>query len=564
MKKLAIFALLLCFISPLWAMPPMPGSGLTHDGSIREIDELPATSFFNSDSPASSDSGVMLRSAKYPVSVSSTGNKKILVILAEFPGETRTVHSIKRDEDITEDFPALTFRSGHTADYYKKILETGSGLTMKQYYLDQSRNKLNLSFHILGPYMANHCYAYYGENDLSPHNFNNDKYPYILVKEMLDQAAADPGAPSDLDGCTVIIIHSGPGEEAGTSNPPLNEDAEFCIWSHRDTLKKHDIDPIDVNGTTYNSYLIVPEYNYYHGDYEATIGVFCHEFGHVIGLPDAYDTNYSTTGVGQWSLMGGGSWGSVGTDGFSPGSDPAPFMAWERLALGWIDEEEIELESGESAPYEFSNINDASKVLTVKLTDDQYLLFEGKARNKPGTGMYVMETGLMVTQIHKGILEKYWTANRINNGSGRPHGAMVVEAKAENYKANGLGNLWRSGHTEANRFTTEALFRASTVTSLKPAKNVATASAFLIGILAAWYKKRKKLCALIAIIALATFISTGCVISSGGGGTYDVGPNTNYYMSTTNVHSKTGISGITISNINCNSDGSGSFVISRE
>ena len=548
MKKLAIFALLLCFISPLWAMPPMPGSGLTHDGSIREIDELPATSFFNSDSPAPSDSGVMLRSAKYPVSVSSTGNKKILVILAYY-------------QDLPFNYDTGSSAT-HNVDYYTDLLQ-GSGLTMKQYYLDQSRNKLNLSFRMVGPYEADHDYAWYGANDLA----GNDVRAANLVYEMLGKADADLGPSEGLDNCTVIVIHSGPGEEAGKSNPPYDINAENCIWSHRDKLSKHGssgLAPRAAGGTTFDSFLIVPEYNYYHGLFEATIGVFCHEFGHVIGLPDAYDTSYATTGVGQWSLMGGGSWGSVGRDGVSPGADPAPFMAWERLALGWIDEEEIELESGESATCSFPDINDASKVLTVKLTDDQYLLFEGKARNMPGTGMYVMETGLMVTQIHKGILEKYWTANRINNTSYRPHGAMVVEAKAENYEANGLGNLWRSGHTEANRFTTTALFRASTATSLKPAKNVATASAFLIGILAAWYKKRRKLCAIIAIIALATFISTGCVISSGGGGTYDVGPNTNYYVFTDKVHSKTGISGITISNINCNSDGSGSFFISRE
>ena len=56
-----------------------------------------------------------------------------------------------------------------------------------------------------------------------------------------------------------------------------------------------------------------------------------------------------------------------------------------------------------------------------------------------------------------------------------------------------------------------------------------------------------------------------CVISSGsGGGTYDTGPNTNYYTDITNVHSKTGISGITIYDIKVNSDGSGSFTIRRE
>ena len=142
---------------------------------------------------------------------------------------------------------------------------------------------------------------------------------------------------------------------------------------------------------------------------------------------------------------------------------------------------------------------------------------------------------------------------------------MVVEAKADNYDENGVGNLWRNGHTENNRFTTTALFRSDTLTSISPAENVATASGFLIAILIAWYKGRKKLCAILTAIAFATLISTGCVVSSGGGGgTYDKGPNTNYYTSMTHVHSKTGISGITVYNIKCNSDGSGSFTIKKD
>jgi M6 family metalloprotease-like protein len=549
-RKLAFFVLLLFIFSPLWAMPPMPGSGLTHDGSIREVDECPSAFL----SPALSSDEMMTRSAKTPVSVSSTGNKKVLVILAQFP-------------DLPFNYGTSAGTKVHNnPSYYSDLLQGGSGFTMKQYYLDQSRNKLNLSFEFLGPYTTDLNYAEYGSNN----SLGNDSNAYTLAKEMLNKAAAAlaPPEPSHgLDGCTVIIVHSGPGEEAGKNNPPLYAAAADCIWSHRDKLSKHSISPITVNGTVYDSYLIVPEYNYFKGSFEATIGVFCHEFGHVIGLPDAYDTSYATTGVGQWSLMGGGSWGSIGRAGVPSGSDPAPFMAWERLALGWISEEEIELESGGTKTISFSNINSSDKVYSVKLTDNQYLLFEGKAKNDTGSGMYVMESGLMITQIHKGILDSdYWTRNMINYGSYKPHGAMVVEAKAANYKENGLGNLWRSPTPDSNRFTKEALFRGDTLTSVSPAANVATASGFLIAILAAWYRGRKKLCAVLTAIAFVTLILTGCVISSesGGGGTYDTGPNTNYYTSMTNVHSKTGLSGITVYNIRCNEDGSGSFTIKKD
>lgn len=535
--------------SILWAMPPMPGSGLTHDGSIREGEEYPINLFSQS---LSADNSIRQASAKIPISVSTTGDKKILVVLVDFP-DLRFNHEIPKAET-------------HDKTYFSNLLQGSSGLTMKKYYYDQSRANLRLSFNVVGPYLAEYGYAHYGRNDL----VGNDVGAAELVEEILGKI--NPAeVPTGMDDCTVIVVHSGPGEEAGKNNPPLYADAEDCIWSHRDNLKRNKLDPVEIKGTTYNNYLIVPEYNYYYskedGDsWEATIGVFCHEFGHVLGLPDAYDTSYSTTGIGQWSLMGGGSWGSTGTAGVAPGADPVPFMAWELLALGWIGEEEITPVSGSAANYSFSNMNDAEKVYSVKLTDDQYLLLEGKAKNVAENSMYVMETGLMITHLHKGILNEYWSANRINSGSYRPHGAMVVEAEASNYKINGLGNLWRSGHTDTNRFTKTALFRRDTLTSVSPSSAVAVASGFLFGILAAWYRGRKKLCAFLAVAALATFISMGCVISSGGGGggIYDTGPNTNYYTNMTNVHSKTGISGITIYNINVNEDGSGSFTIKKE
>lgn len=541
MKKYILPILLILIVPILYAMPPMPGSGHTHDGSIREGEEFPVNFYSQS---LSSDNEVRQASASFPVSVSTTGNKKILVVLVDYP-------------DLP--FNYKTFGADtHDKEYYDKLLQAPSGLTMKKYYYEQSRNKLNLSFHVIGPYTASNNYDYYGAND----SIGNDIRAANLVSEILGQIE-DSAVPAGMDNCTVIIVHSGPGEEAG-NKPPLYEDAKKCIWSHRDKISKYGFDPVEINGTTYDDYLIVPEYSYFNGIFEATIGVFCHEFGHILGLPDAYDTYYSTTGVGQWSLMAGGSWGSIGKAGI-PGSDPAPFMAWELLALDWIEEDEITLDPGSAANYTFPNINDAKKVYSVKLTDDQYLILEGKAENVAEDSMYVMETGLMITHIHKGILSKYWSANRINSSSYRPHGAMVVEAEASNYKTNGLGNLWRSADPDTNRFTTTALFRSDTLTSVSPSGTAAVASGFLIGILAAWYRGRKKLCALLAVIALVTLISTGCVISAGGGGgTYDTGPNTNYYTNMSNVHSKTGNSGISIYNIKCNSDGSGSFTIRRE
>lgn len=66
------------------------------------------------------------------------------------------------------------------------------------------------------------------------------------------------------------------------------------------------------------------------------LGVFAHEYGHDLGLPDLYDTTYSgENSVGFWSLMSAGSWLGTGKD--SIGDMPGDMTAWDKLQLGWLN-----------------------------------------------------------------------------------------------------------------------------------------------------------------------------------------------------------------------------------
>ncbi|PAF12328.1 hypothetical protein CHH61_25080, partial [Shouchella clausii] len=55
---------------------------------------------------------------------------------------------------------------------------------------------------------------------------------------------------------------------------------------------------------------------------DGAAGVFAHEYGHDLGLPDEYDTIYSGAGepVEFWSIMSAGSWA-----GKIPGTEPTGF-----------------------------------------------------------------------------------------------------------------------------------------------------------------------------------------------------------------------------------------------
>ena len=72
----------------------------------------------------------------------------------------------------------------------------------------------------------------------------------------------------------------------------------------------------------------------YTKDTAAPLGIPAHELGHQLcGLPDLYDTNYVNSGVGAFSLMAGGMYGSK--SGENSGDTPVNLDAWSRHFLGW-------------------------------------------------------------------------------------------------------------------------------------------------------------------------------------------------------------------------------------
>ncbi len=131
----------------------------------------------------------------------------------------------------------------------------------------------------------------------------------------------------------VAVVHTGAGAEAGAQN----------IWSHRwnfrmltggQPYRTNDIDP---NSGKYvlidGDYAIQPELEGNNNQFGelVEIGVFTHEFGHIFGLPDLYDTDNSSEGLGNWCLMAGGSWGGNGN---TP-ETPVHMSAWCKIQLGW-------------------------------------------------------------------------------------------------------------------------------------------------------------------------------------------------------------------------------------
>ncbi len=227
------------------------------------------------------------------------------------------------------DHPADT--TAHPNAAYQQMLfsvgihPTGS---LSDFYLENSHGLYQVQGQVSGWHTAAAPYA-----NIDPTNYLEVRSMISAVMTQLDPvidyAQFDNDGPDgvphsyDDDGLVdaLFFVHAGPGREQTGSNSD--------IWSHAWSFNTPQA---TADGVALKRYTVEPE-EMMDGS-QITMGVFAHEYGHALGLPDLYDTDYSSSGVGEWCLMGGGSWGRRLGD--PAGSSPSHMSAWCKAQLGWV------------------------------------------------------------------------------------------------------------------------------------------------------------------------------------------------------------------------------------
>ena len=133
-------------------------------------------------------------------------------------------------------------------------------------------------------------------------------------------------------------VHAGEGEDAGGGAQGAD-----AIWSHRWYAYGTSAGSTGPSGNPLGGTQI-GDSGIWIGDYTVEaenggLGVFAHEFGHDLGLPDYYDTNGGENGTAFWTLMSSGSWLGDGTEDI--GTKPGLMGPEEKLFLGWLDYSEV-------------------------------------------------------------------------------------------------------------------------------------------------------------------------------------------------------------------------------
>jgi immune inhibitor A len=257
--------------------------------------------------------------------------------------------------------------------YYQNLLfsEAPGAVSMRNFYIEQSSNRYTVNGQVADWAQLPFNEAYYGSNycgdivcartwlfvrDTVNAWYNAQiaagKTPaqinaYLAQFDRWDRYDYDgDGNFNEPDGYIdhFQAVHAGDGEETGGGAQGTD-----AIWSHRWYAFYNNI---GATGPAFNLQggVRIGNSNYWIGDYTVEpenggVGVFAHEYGHDLGLPDLYDTSGNTGGAenstGFWTLYSQGSYGSTGRPADGIGSKPISMSAYEKIFLGWSNYELI-------------------------------------------------------------------------------------------------------------------------------------------------------------------------------------------------------------------------------
>jgi M6 family metalloprotease-like protein len=315
--------------------------------------------------------------------------------------------------------------------------------SMREHYRDMSYGTFDLQGGVFGWFPVPQNKAFYASDDngLGTDRATGEAGSFIRHTLEASDATTDfrlydndgpdnvPNSGDD-DGYVdlVMFVHPNEGGECGGDD----------IWSHSFVYSgwtQHNGQPFTTNDIGANGqplkvddYVIMPAVSCFGGRIE--IGVFSHEFGHALGLPDLYDrTAYdpagavSTGGVGLFCLMAAGSYGGD----YSHPETPTQMCAWVKEELGWLSPREIICD--ETLPLYYQG--DAPEAVKLWQGGDysrgEWFLVENRQRKK--WDRYLLGTGFLITHVDNNV----FTQNDESCPTGNPclsghYQVMVVEA----------------------------------------------------------------------------------------------------------------------------------------
>ena len=322
-----------------------------------------------------------------------------------------------------------------------------------QYFRDQSYGKYNPVFDVFGPVTVTRKVAYYGTDGSEEGDDNHAADLIVEACKLADQNYdinwADYDWNSDGEIDFVYVIYAGKGQADGGASTTIwphnwditsarsytGGDGKYCTYT---------ADQCKVGGLKINNYACSGELNGQDGSLNG-ISTFCHEFGHVLGLPDFYDTNYGTNWKqeltpNEWDIMDGGSYNG-------DGHCPPNYSPWEKYFFGWHNPINLGTEGALLSlvangvdGYQAYQVNAAGAQQAATKEGWNYY-FEN--RQQQGWDEFIPAEGLVIWKVN--FDASAWSNNTPNNTANNPKYTVVCSNGTKVGASNGSGNVFPYG-----------------------------------------------------------------------------------------------------------------------
>ncbi|MBR1474270.1 MAG: M6 family metalloprotease domain-containing protein [Muribaculaceae bacterium] len=263
---------------------------------------------------------------------------------------------------------------------------TGS---VHDYFYDQSGGRFEPEFDIVGPVEIN-----YSAYDAGSHYRQIFQSVLMAANSQVDFSIYDNNSDGVVDNVFFLVAGWGANYTGNSDN---------LLWPHENNR----LMSIKLDGVSFDTYacsteMLSPEGNVFFDG----IGSICHEFSHVLGLVDLYDTDYNDSGgrshdPSRWDVMALGYFNNEGRT-------PAAYTLYERYALGWATPTELN-EVGDYTLQALEQSNQGFRLNTG--TDNEYFLLENRQPVKwdaalPGHGMLIFRVDSTNVTV--------WEQNQVN------------------------------------------------------------------------------------------------------------------------------------------------------
>lgn len=300
-------------------------------------------------------------------------------------------------DNPSEFYNRMVNQEGYTGfDYNGQFVPcTGS---VRDYFKDQSSGLFNPQFDVVGPVTVPfECTAHTGNSN----SWRVFKAAMDSVGPNLDLSQYD----LNHDGMVDMIIFIGAGYASNYGGNNSN-----YLWPHKSLLYDYDhYSYLRYNGIFAGTYAATVEMYGWEAEANNTpmgIGTIAHEFGHVLGLPDTYDTDYSGSGgqshdPGDWDVMASG-------NNLNQSRTPCGYNLWERYALGWANPPVLD----QAGSYSLNPLNTSNEGFILGTpVEKEYFMLEN--RQQTGWDAYLPGHGMLIFRVDSTSTTP-WTQHKVN------------------------------------------------------------------------------------------------------------------------------------------------------